>query len=111
MSSNLYSYLKFEVLIVFILSNTNDVVDFVSPSHNIYKNHNISLIRVGTLQYLLEDCVFVLFCFAVFVLNGMSLMSTLYTYSLQPVFINQCCSVVSQTKLSSTSSLVLLALC
>ena len=35
----------FELLIVFILNNTYDVVDFDSPLLNIYTKHRISMIR------------------------------------------------------------------
>ena len=59
------SYLKFEVLIIFILtifilSGIFDVVDFDSPWLNIYKNHTISMIRIPTLNYALEGSVFAL---------------------------------------------------
>ena len=56
-----YSYSKFEVLIVFILNNTPDVLDFDSSLLNIYKNHKISMIRVRTLRYSPDDCVLVFF--------------------------------------------------
>ena len=43
-----------EVLIVLILNKTHDV-DFVSPWIDIYKNRKV---RIRTLQYLVEGCVF-----------------------------------------------------
>ena len=52
-----YSYSKFKELIVFIISNTHDVVGFDSPSIEIYMRHNISLIRIRTLQYSVEGSV------------------------------------------------------
>ena len=40
-SSNLYLYSKFEIPIIFILSNMYDAVDFDSPEPNIYSQaHN-----------------------------------------------------------------------
>ena len=45
----------------------NDV-DFDSSWVNIYKNHKISMIRIRTLQYSLEGCVFALFAVFVFFL-------------------------------------------
>ena len=58
-----YSYSYFEVLIVLILNNTHNVVDFDSPLLNIYKNHKISMIRLRTLQYSLEGYMFGVFYF------------------------------------------------
>ena len=94
-----YSYKKIEVLIVLI-------INFVSLWLNIYENHEINMFCVNTrtLQYSLDGCVFAFYALlAVFVfvffffckyfnIYIMSLMSTLYSYSLQPVLINQCCS-------------------
>ena len=67
----LYSYyFKFEVLIVQILSNTHDVVDFDSQLNllNINKNHTISMFRVRILQYSAEGCRFALHAVFVFLL-------------------------------------------
>ena len=55
----------FEVLIVLILNNRHDIVDFDSPLLNIYTKHKISMIREQTLKYSLES--FVLALLAVFV--------------------------------------------
>ena len=55
-----YSCSKFDVFIVLILNNTH-LVDFDSPSIDIYTKHKISIIRIRTLQYLLEGCVFFTF--------------------------------------------------
>ena len=59
-SWNLYSYSKLEVVMIFILNNTYEVVDFDSPWLNIYTIHKISSIRVRTLKYSLNG--FVLLC-------------------------------------------------
>ena len=63
-----YSYSKFEVLIVLMLNNTHDIVDFDSPWLNVYKNHKIIMIRIRTLQYSVEGCVFALLAIFVFFL-------------------------------------------
>ena len=55
-----YSYSKFEILIVLILNNTDDVVDFKPPWIDIYKNHKVYMLRVRTLLYSVEGCA----CFA-----------------------------------------------
>ena len=134
----LYS-IYFEVPSVLILNNMHDAVDCDFPRPSIYTKHKISMIRIWTLQYSLQGCVFALFAIFVFfflfffvnatatttvnfdkcfesfesfasiisiffliyasewegiwikyVLISMSLMSTLYSYSLQSVLINQC---------------------
>ena len=59
-SWNLNSYSKFEVLTLLVLNNTYDVIDFDSPVRNIYKDHQISMIRIQTLTYSLKDNVFAL---------------------------------------------------
>ena len=61
-------------------------VDWDSPYLNIYTNHKIVVNRVPTSKNLLVGCVFALLAF-LHISNGMSLMSTLYSYSLQPVLI------------------------
>ena len=60
----LFSYIM-EPLIIFqvctiiliILNNTSDVVDFDSSQLNVYTKHKISMNRIRTLKYLLEGCV------------------------------------------------------
>ena len=63
-----YAYSKFEVLIELILNNNHYIVNFDSPLLNIYKNHEIIMIRVRTLQYLVKDCVFALLAVFFFLL-------------------------------------------
>ena len=58
-SYDYFSYSKLEVLIVLILNNMHDVVNW-------YTKHKICMIRVRTLQHLLEVCVFALFAVFVF---------------------------------------------
>ena len=60
---------KFEVLIVLTFNNMHDVVDFNSPSNDIYKNQKIIMIRIRTLQYSVEGCVFALPAVFVFFVN------------------------------------------
>ena len=60
-SYSYYSYSKFEILIVLILNNTHDVIDFNYLLLNICKNHKLSMIRIRTLQYSVEGCLFVFF--------------------------------------------------
>ena len=62
-SYSYYYYSKFKVLIVLILNNTHDAVDFYTPWLNIYKNHKISIIRIRTLQYPVEGLCCFLFSF------------------------------------------------
>ena len=56
----LYSYSKFEVLI--ILNKTHDVVDVESLWIDIYMKHKIIMIRIRTLQYSVGGCVCVCVC-------------------------------------------------
>ena len=67
-----YSYSKFEVLIVLILSNMHNVVDSAIPLH--LQKHKISMISVRTLQYSVEGRVFALFtifvCFFLLLFNA-----------------------------------------
>ena len=57
----LNSYSKFKILIIFILNNTYDVINFDPIQLNIYtKNHKISMICIRTLKYSLKGCVFAL---------------------------------------------------
>ena len=57
-SWNLYSYSKFELLIIFILNNMYHVVNFGSPKLNIYTNRKIRMNRLRKLKYSLKGCVF-----------------------------------------------------
>ena len=61
-----YSYSKIDVLIILIFNTTYAVVDFDSPWPNIDKNHKISWIRIRTLQYSVEACVYALLAVFVF---------------------------------------------
>ena len=73
----------------------------LATAQHIYMNYKISMNRVRTLKYSLEGYMFALLsalslllvCLFIFfhISNGMSLMSTLYAYSLQHVRINQHC--------------------
>ena len=53
---------NFEVLILHILNNTHDVVDFDSPRIDIYKNQKLWMIGIRTVQYSVKGCVFCVAC-------------------------------------------------
>ena len=58
---------KFEVLILLILNNTYDVVNFDSSWIDIYRKHKMGMIRIRTLQYSIKDCVCLCLPFSFFV--------------------------------------------
>ena len=55
-----YLYSKFKVLIPLILNNTHDDQQLMinSPRNDMYTKHKLSMIHIWTLQYFVEDCVY-----------------------------------------------------
>ena len=57
-----YPYSMLELLIIFTLNNTYDVViEFVSPQFNMYTIHKINMNRLLTLKFILNGCCSVFF--------------------------------------------------